>query len=252
MKCVAVIQARMTSSRLPGKVLLPIGEKSMLQMIFERISRAQLVDEIVVATTSNSSDDSIESEATKFGIKTVRGDEFDVLDRYFAVLQDNPEISEIVRITADCPLVDPAIIDDVISLRRSENADYASNRLPPPWSRTFPLGLDVEVVTSEALAKAASEAKLKFEREHVMPYFYTNPDKFKVSVMDLDEDFSQYRWTVDTEKDLLAVRELVSLCGKEPFSWRQILEVAKKNPWIGEINQDVLHKSVSDEDSRWK
>lgn len=252
MKCVAVIQARMSSSRLPGKVLMPIAGRSMLHMIIDRISRAKLVDEIVVATTINPSDDPIQLEATKCGVRTVRGDEYDVLGRYFSVLQSDPEITEIVRITADCPLVDAEIIDEVISFRRSESADYASNRLPPPWKRTYPLGLDVEVCTAQALTSAVNRATLKFEREHVMPHFYSNPEIFKVSVLDLEEDLSAYRWTVDTEQDLIAVRELVGLCGNEPFNWKTVHGVAAANPWIGEINKNVVHKSVSDEDSRWQ
>lgn len=251
MTCVAIIQARMSSSRLPGKVLQLIEGRTMLEMVVQRLSRSKLLDGIVIATTTDLSDDPLEVFATDSKIEIVRGSSLDVLSRYVSVLDTFPEITEIVRVTADCPFIDPGLVDELIERRRAFDADYVSNRLPPPWKRTYPLGLDVEVCTAEALRSADKHANQPFEREHVMPYLYEVEGRFKIDVLDLEDDLSEYRWTVDTELDLQAVRELAKLCGPEPYSWTDVLEVSKTNPWISEINSDVPHKSVSETDHRW-
>lgn len=251
MTCVAIIQARMASSRLPGKVLREIEGRSMLEMIIERLSRAELLEGIIIATTKDSSDNPLEDFALQSEVEIVRGSALDVLSRYISVLERNPEITEIVRITADCPFVDPELVDELITHRRNINADYVSNRLPPPWKRTFPLGLDIEVCTVEALRLADQNADLLFEREHVMPYLYEVPGRFEIDVIDHKEDLSEYRWTVDTSQDLDAVRELAKRCGPEPYSWEKVLKIARENPWIGEINSQIRHKSVSETDHRW-
>ena len=251
MTCVAVIQARMGSSRLPGKVLEQLGEYSMLEQIIRRIERANHVDQIVVATTTDSSDDQIEELCLRIGIPIIRGDIFDVLSRFNLVIESIPEAEVIVRITADCPFIDPELIDSAIEHLRINNLDFVANRLPPPWKRTFPLGLDVEVCTRNALLKANELASESFQREHVMPYIYREGSEFTYQVLDFAEDLSSYRWTVDTPEDLAAVRELQKLCGPEPYSWLKVLTVAQENPWISEINAQIEHKSVAAVDERW-
>lgn len=251
MSVIAVIQARTGSSRLPGKVLKDVGNVSMLEKIISRIGRSNTVDNIVVATTDDPSDDLIENLCSQMGIAVVRGDTFDVLSRFNSVLDAFPDANIVVRITADCPFVDPELIDDSVQLLRNQNLDFVANRLPPPWKRTFPLGLDVEVCTAQALKIAHNNASEAFQREHVMPYIYRQDSQFSFEIIQLDEDLSHYRWTVDTPEDLEAVRALDQLCGDEPFGWTKVLEVAECHPWISEINSAVEHKSVSEVDTRW-
>ena len=173
--CVAIIQGRMGSSRLPGKVLLDISGKPMLQHVIERTRRARRIDRLVVATSSEPSDDPIAEFCAGLGVACARGSLHDVLDRFYqaAVTQN---ATRIVRITADCPMIDPGLIDETIRLldenRTSKPVDFAANRLPPPFGRTFPIGLDVEVCTFEALQRAWQEGTQTFQREHVMPFLY--------------------------------------------------------------------------------
>lgn len=251
MSVIAVIQARTGSSRLPGKVLKDVGNVSMLEKIISRIGRSNTVDNLVVATTDDPSDDLIEDLCSQMGIAVVRGDTFDVLSRFNSVLDAFPDANIVVRITADCPFVDPELIDDSVQLLRNQNLDFVANRLPPPWKRTFPLGLDVEVCTAQALKIAHNNASEAFQREHVMPYIYRQDSQFSFEIIQLDQDLSSYRWTVDTPEDLEAVIALDKLCGEEPFGWTKVLEVAESHPWISEINSAVEHKSVSEVDTRW-
>ncbi|WP_181003429.1 cytidylyltransferase domain-containing protein [Microbacterium sp. CJ77] len=247
-----VIQARLGSSRLPAKVLADIDGRSMLQMVIERAGRAHSVDEIVVATTTDSSDDELVQKAQEYGADVIRGDSFDVLARFGTVLDAYPLADPIVRVTADCPFIDAAIIDRLLDLQKQTGADYVSNRLPPPWKRTSPVGLDVEVVRREALEIAIKTATDDHDREHVMPYLYRHPDRFSIVVDDLESDLSTYRWTVDTPEDLQAVREIAHRLGPEPFGWMDVLRVASNNPWIAELNATVTQKAVHEVDGRWE
>lgn len=251
MSVIAVIQARTGSSRLPGKVLKAVGNVSMLEKIISRINRSNTVEKIVVATTDDPSDDLIEELCSEMGIAAVRGDTYDVLSRFNSVINSFPEATIVVRITADCPFVDPELIDDAVQLLRNKNLDYVANRLPPPWKRTYPLGLDVEVCSAEALKVAYKKASEPFQREHVMPYIYRQNSEFSFEIIQLNRDLSNFRWTVDTPEDLEVVKLLDQLCGDEPFGWTKVLEVAESNPWISKINSSIEHKSVSDVDSRW-
>lgn len=252
MTCIAVIQARMGSSRLPGKVLSQLGEYSMLEQIIKRIERSNQVDQIVVATTIDSNDDPIEELCSRIGISVIRGDTFDVLSRFNLVIDSIPEAEIIVRITADCPFIDPDLIDSAVNYLKLNNLDFVANRLPPPWKRTYPLGLDVEVCTRKALIQANDLAREPFQREHVMPYIYREGSEFQFEILNFHEDLSSFRWTVDTPEDLVAVRELQKLCGPEPFSWLKVLAIAKENPWISKLNSEIKHKSVAIVDERWK
>jgi len=179
----AIIQARMGSTRLPGKVLKDLEGQTMLSRVVNRTCRASLLDEVIVATTVKPADNLIMTECEKLGIPVFRGDEEDVLDRYYKAAQSY-QADPIVRITSDCPLIDPEIINLVIeNFLAHEDLDYASNTLPP---RTFPRGLDVEVMTFDALEQAWRGDKNPAWREHVTPYIYRHPEKFKLKAVTND------------------------------------------------------------------
>lgn len=177
MKIVAIIQARMGSTRLPGKVLKPILGKPMLQYMIERVNRARTIDQIVVATTTDKRDDTIVKLAKQLNIAVYRGSEMDALDRYFQAAKQY-KANIVVRLTADCPLIDPALIDQAVGTFRPSGNDYVGNRHPV---ETVPSGFDVEVLTIEALARAWHEAISLSDREHVTAYIYAHPELFKVA-----------------------------------------------------------------------
>jgi spore coat polysaccharide biosynthesis protein SpsF len=174
----------------------------------------------------------------------------------------------VVRITADCPVIDPALIDNVVNTLLDDKYDFVCNRLPPPWPRTFPIGLDVEACTFKVLKKAWKEATEPHHREHVMPYLYdgvelthqsrtletgTSPRGFKIALLDHTTDFGDYRWTVDTQEDLIFIREIFSrLAGKSDFTWYDVLEIVHKDPNLAKINADIRHNVMTDVDERNK
>lgn len=251
MSTVGVVQARFGSSRLPGKVLEPIGGVPMLQWTLDRIGAASTVDHVVLATTTDSTDDAVAGLSAGLGYETVRGSTFDVLDRFHDVLRVVPDADVVVRVTADCPFLDPDLIDDVVRLRERTDADFAANRLPPPYARTYPVGLDVEVSTRIALETAWREATAPHHREHVMPYLYENQGRFKVAVLDLPEDLSAYRWTVDTPQDLRAARAIAARLRPGDTNWRSVLGIVRADPALQAINASQEQKSVEVIDTRW-
>lgn len=250
-KVVAIIQARMGASRLPGKVLLDIAGKPMLAWVIARVRLAKRVDEIVVATTTDAADDAIATFCLSSGIAVFRGSAFDVLDRYYqAAMHFNANI--IVRLTADCPLLDPALIDAVIEELQDKELDFATNRLPPPWKRTFPIGLDVEVCRLSAFERAWKESSNPFEREHVMPYLYDVDGRFKISVLDADGDYGNQRWTVDTPEDLALIRKVYEhFRDIEVFSWKDVLRYFARHPELEKMNAGVIQKTLTDLDERF-
>jgi spore coat polysaccharide biosynthesis protein SpsF len=273
-KVVAIIQARMKSSRLPDKVMLDIAGKPMLQRVIERVSQASQVHEVMVATTSDPDEDPIAELCGHHGIRCYRGSLHDVLDRYYQAATE-AEAGIVVRITADCPMIDPGLIDETIQAllgQTTGNAiwkpqgnpavyppatvegipwDYASTRLPPPWNRTFPIGLDVEAFTYAALARAWREAKQQYEREHVLPYIYEEPNRFRCLVADWPVDLGEYRWTVDTAIDLDAMREVYGMLpNPEKFSWQDVLDLYRTRPRLAFINAGIHHKDFREVDSR--
>ena len=251
-KIICIIQARMGSSRLPGKVLKEICGKPMLDWVIRRASRSQMVDQILVAATISSDDEPIARFCEINDISLFRGSEFDVLDRYYqAASSANADV--IVRLTADCPLIDPDLIDKIIHALLDEKADFAANRLPPPYHRTYPIGLDVEVATFTALETAWKNAAEGFEREHVMPYLYDPAHGMKFVIADHVEDLGSLRWTVDTPEDLEFVRQVTNRFDcRDDFSWLDVLKLVKEYPEISEINARISHKSLKDVDSRAK
>ena len=250
MRTVAIIQARMNSSRLPGKVLLDLAGKPMLVHVVERALCARTVDAVAIATTSDPADDPIEALCKEMGYPVYRGSQFDVLDRFYQAAQTF-QADTIVRITADCPVIDPDVIDQVVDAFHTTAADFACNRLPPPWKRTWPIGLDTEVCAFSGLERAWKEAHLPFEREHVMPYFYDSEGRFKVVVVDHDPDYGAMRWTVDTPEDLQLLREIFNhFKGENTFTWLDVLVLVERNPALAQINASVKAKVAMEIDNR--
>jgi spore coat polysaccharide biosynthesis protein SpsF len=266
-RVVAIIQGRMSSSRLPGKILADIAGQPMLTRVYVRTSRAKTLDEVIFATTTDASDDPVAEYCDFSGISFTRGSLFDVLDRYYqTTLKAKADV--VVRITADCPVIDPELIDNVVKAVITDQSavDFAANRLPPPWTRTYPIGLDVEACTFKALKKAWKEAKEPQHREHVMPYFYegvkltrqsrvietgTSPRGFKVALMHHTTDFGDYRWTVDTPEDLEFMRQVYSrFDGRDDFTWKEVLDLVHDHPELMKINAGVQHKTLKDIDER--
>jgi len=241
MKTVAIIQARLSSTRLPGKVLKDICGETMLARVVHRTQRATLLDEMVVATTTLSSDDVIVIECERLGIPVFRGSELDVLDRYYRAAKKY-QAEVVVRITADCPLLAPEIIDQVVGIfREKDSLDFVSNRLPP---RTFPRGQEVDVMSSNALERAWRKDDNPTWREHVTPYIYNHPEKFKIVTVTNAEDYSWMRWTVDTAADLDFVRCIYEHFGKNNVSWHEIIAWLEDHPEVTEINQHVVQKEL--------
>lgn len=236
MKITAIVQARMESTRLPGKVMKEIVGKPMLWHIIERLKKAKLLDNIMIATTDKEIDKPILKLAEDSGVDRYAGSEEDVLDRYYqAATKSN--VDGIVRITADCPLIDPGLTDMVIRRYSMGDCDYATNGLV----QTFPDGLDVEVFSYATLETAWKEAGWASEREHVAPYIRKNPDKFKLVNIESSVNLSHLRWTVDEAEDMEFVRQVYKYLYKEAqiFSMEDILELLRKHPNLEKINQGI-------------
>ncbi len=240
MKIVAIIQARMGSSRLPRKVLMDLGGATVLDRVLNRLGRSELIHELLVATTVEPADDAIVEHCKRTGRKVFRGSEQDVLDRYYhAAKYIDADVA--VRITSDCPVIDPDVTDATIRGFFDQHADYASNALV----RTYPRGLDTEVMTVRALERAWRESTKPYQREHVTPYIYENPSQFKLHGIENDVDCSQHRWTLDTPEDLQLLRAIYERFGGcDDFSWRQVLEVVQDDPSLANINRHVVQKAV--------
>ena len=237
MYIVAIIQARMGSSRLPGKSLINILGKPMLCYLINRLQYSRLLDKIVIATTDKASDKKILELAKESSIDSYAGSEDDVLDRYYkAAKKYDAEV--VVRITADCPLIDPYIVDKVIQRFLMGDCDYATNAL----IRTYPDGLDVEVFSFNSLEKVWKEARWASEREHVTSYICKNPDEFILANVQNDSDLSRLRWTVDEDRDLEFVRQVCKHLYQDGhiFHMEDILELLKKYPHLEKINQEIV------------
>lgn len=242
MKTVVVIQARMGSSRLPGKVLLPLAGKPALSHVLERVAAARTVDHIIVATSTLPADDPLAAFCESSGVDVVRGSEDDVLARYLLALDHFPA-DIVVRITGDCPLTDPALIDELIQAVRSDpRLDYHSNTQAP---RKIPHGLDVEVIRAEALRRAGREAQAPEEREHVTPYLYRHPELFEISRADLPIDLSAHRWTLDTPSDHELLERILLALPPGAYRWQDTLAVFENHPdWIS-INASIVQKPLT-------
>ncbi len=262
----------MGSSRLPGKVLLDIGGQPMLVRVVERTSRTRRLNGVMVATTDDPSDNPVAELCRDQGYPFYRGSVHDVLDRYVQAARSQ-RAEAVVRITADCPIIDPAVIDrtvkafygktepqdEILSHRVAKlnvspfpgPYDFVADRLPPPFHRTYPIGLDVEVCSTSALEYAWKHAKEKHQREHVMPYLYETAGQFNVLLVHHETDLGSLRWTVDTPEDLDLLRRIYAHFGnRDDFSWLDVLNLWQKEPELFEINAGIRHKTLREFDER--
>ena len=235
MSTAIVVQARMGSTRLPGKVLKDIAGRPMLSYQMERLRRVKRAERIVVATTDQPADDAVERFCQKEKIACVRGSEHDVLARYHLAIERFPA-DVVVRITADCPLIDPAIVDEAIA---AYEPDYVSNML----ETTYPYGMAVEVFSAQALREAHREAKDPAEREHVTPFIYRHPERYRLKSLTMAPNLSHHRWTVDTPEDFELVSRLLKTL-KPHFTLQDVLAVLGKHPDWCAINAHVEQKAL--------
>jgi spore coat polysaccharide biosynthesis protein SpsF len=242
MKIVGIVQARMGSTRLPGKVLAPLAGEPMLYRVVTRLESAASVDETVVATTVAAADDELVAACEDRGIAVQRGSEEDVLDRYHETALARGA-DAVVRITSDCPFVDPELVDRVVTAYREERPriDYASNIHP---RRTFPRGLDVEVFSRAVLARIWREEDDPGLREHVTPTIWRNPERFRLHNVTGDEDLSHHRWTVDTPADLLLAQVVYEHFDHDRFAWTEVLELMQTRPELAALNARVQQREV--------
>ena len=246
-----IVQARVSSTRLRRKVLKPILGEPMLARQIERIRRSQLVDQHMVATSSDSSDDAIERLCNELRLPCFRGSLNDVLDRFYNAAKSYAP-DHVVRLTADCPLIDPEIMDKAIRFHTQGDYDYASNTLDP----SFPDGLDVEVFRFSCLAQAWQAAKLPSQREHVTPFIYGNPQRFRLGSFRNERDLSLLRWTVDEPEDFEFVTQVYqALYPSNPdFRTSDVLRLLDNNPSLLSLNaeyqrNDGFKKSLREDDN---
>ena len=254
----------------------------MLQWVVERTLRASRLTEVVIATTVDTSDDPVFNFCKQQGYRVGRGNVYDVLDRYYQTAKYF-QADIVVRITADCPLMDPVLIDDAVKLilpgsdspplqvkLSAPRFDFVANRLPTPWGRTFPIGLDVEVFTFDLLKQAWKLGISQHQREHVTPYFYEGtpanqlkykipntpfssamtPEGHHIALMHHTPNLGHLRWTVDTPEDLALLRAIVDHFPDNTFGWVDVLEFVNQNPALNQVNAHIKHKTQLDVDNR--
>ena len=235
-----IIQARLSSTRLPGKVMLKVeNENTVLDCVINQLQNSKEIKNIVIATTNHKEDDVIVELVKRKGIKYFRGSKKDVLDRYYQCAKKF-RFSEIVRITADNPLIDYEIVDTVVKYFKLNNYDYITTELPfNTFHRTYPSGYTVEVFTFSALENAWKNAKLPSEREHVTPYFYKNKEIFRQTDIENSEDLSHFRCTVDTKYDLELIQKIYSNIKKRPILLSDVIKLLETNTEFVKINAHV-------------
>lgn len=233
---VAVLQARISSTRLPRKVLLPLLGEPMLGRQIERIRQAHSLDELIVATSADPSDDILAAECARLSVACSRGSLSDVLDRFHHAIEPT-RATVVVRLTGDCPLICPDILDAVVAFREQGNFEYVSNVREP----TFPDGLDVEVMTRESLNRAWAQARLASEREHVTPYIWKQPDQFRIGSYKGHADYSAHRWTVDEPRDFTLVSAIYErLYPANPkFRMADVLHLLQSQPELTRLNAGI-------------
>ena len=247
-RTVIVAQARMSSSRLPGKTLLELDGAPVVDLVLARVNGARLADDVVVATTTDPSDDVLAEHLESLGVSFVRGSLDDVLARY-VLAADTFQAETVVRVTCDCPLIDPTEIDRVISAYRAQPpVDYCSNNLV----RSFPIGMDTEVFSLAALKRADSEARLQHEREHVTPYLYQHPELFGLRNVEAPEwaRFPELRLTIDEPADFEMLKALIELVPRDA-SLEDILRAIRLHPEVEVLNRNVQHRHI-DKPASWK
>ena len=244
MSTVAIIQAHMGSSRLPGKVLLDLAGKPVLLRVVERVQHIQLVENLIVAISNLPGDDILAKKCEMWGIPVYRGDDRDVLSRFRGAAESaNADVC--VRITSDCPLLDPGVSNMIINTFLSEDpsVDYASNKIP----QSFPRGLDTEVFTIDALRRADELARRMCDRTHVTLFMYENPDKFRLRSVISNVNRAHWRWTLDTQEDYEFLCEVYARlpCG-DPIVWEKVVQLLEREPSLMEINAHVHQKEVQE------
>ncbi len=245
MKVVIIVQARMTSTRLPGKILKKVLGKSLLEYQIERLRRVKLADEVVIATTTNETDEPILQLCNSLSVPYFRGSEEDVLSRYYEAAKVH-QADAVVRVTSDCPLIDPEVIDRVIKfyIDHQTEYDYVSNSL----ERTYPRGMDTEVFSFKALQEAFLEATALPDREHVTPFIHRQPQRYSLASVNYSENKSYHRWTVDTPEDFQLIKKIIeAIYPKLPyFTLRDCLNLLEENPEWLTINAHVQQKEYGE------
>ncbi|MBT7668244.1 MAG: NTP transferase domain-containing protein, partial [Bdellovibrionales bacterium] len=240
MKIVAIVQARMGSTRLPNKVMKLINSVPMIELLLARLSRAKELDQIIVATSKNINNIPLIEHVRKLGYSCEQGSENDVLDRFIVAAKEH-KADVVVRITGDCPLVDPELVDACVRHFRATNIDYFSNVNPP----SYPDGLDVEVVTLLALEQSMRESDKLFNREHVTPYIRES-GKFKTAVMQNETDLSLLRWTVDDPTDFTVITNVFRhFAPNLHFTWQEVLVLQDNYPELFSLNQSTTRNEGS-------
>lgn len=229
-----IIQARMGSTRLPGKIMKLLDEKNpSLYYTINQLKNCKTFDKIIVATTTLNEDNVVEEYLRNLDVNIFRGSSEDVLDRYYECAKEY-ELSSIIRVTGDCPLIDPCIVDHGVDVFQSKLYDYVTNTFP----RTFPDGNETEIFSFSALEKAWNNAKLPSEREHVTPYFKNFKDIFKIKNFEYIDDISYLRWTMDYPEDLKLIKIIFSKIVSRPIHLKNILNLFKQEPELIKINHN--------------
>lgn len=231
---VAIIQARTNSSRLPGKVLEDICGKSLIQRVYERAASAGVFNTVIVATSDANNDDALAEHCEEHDIPVFRGSLDDVLNRYLGAAEF-ANADAVVRLTGDCPLLDADVLRDLVKMYETNDYDYVSN----VTDRTYPNGVDCEIMSIETLRAAHADALLPSEREHVTPYIHKHPELFRIGYLKQEEDLSELRWTVDELRDLEFVRKVYEAAKKDIFGMDETLLLIKQNPEWVTINQGI-------------
>lgn len=241
MKVTAIVQARMGSTRLPGKILKEVNGKPLLLHQIERLMRSKLINNLIIATTLNEQDDEVVDFCRKHNIDYYRGSEDNVLERYYKTWEQYGG-EAIVRLTSDCPIIDPEIVDKTIQYFLDNSYDYVSNTV----KRTFPRGLDTEIFSSKTLKLAYEQAMLDRDKEHVTAYIYTHLTDFNIGHYKNDKDLSAYRWTVDTEEDFELIKRILEAFDgqEEKLTLNSAAKLMEENPsWIN-INKHIEQKKI--------
>lgn len=245
MKTGIIVQARMGSTRLPGKVMMELSGKPVLWHVLERVRQCRHVDEIIVATTVSAQDDVIERFSSAYGVFCHRGSDDDVLDRYYHAALCR-QLDWIIRVTSDCPLIDAPVIDDMLAVLHAGQNSFVTNVNLDPLARTFPRGLDAEAFSMRLLTLAHTHAKEPYQREHVTPYMYEFAHDIHYHTFPTNE--AQYRLTLDTTEDYRMLSAVFSFLyqGRHDFWLKEILTVLRRHPELVDINREVRQKPIKE------
>jgi len=240
---VAIVQARMGSTRLPGKVLKKIKDKVVIDYVIERLRFCENLNDIIIATTTSKKDDILQRYAVSKGINCFRGSEEDVLSRYYHAAKKYGA-DQVVRITSDCPLIDPNIVDEVVTRHIKKKADYTANTI----KRTYPRGLDVEIFTLDILEESYHDADKQYQREHVTPYIKEHPEKFKLQNIEAKGKLKRpdIRITLDTKEDFELIEKILLNFDTLNFTSEEIIDFLDKHPKLLEINKTIKQKELKE------